>query len=264
MNCLVECIKTLFVQHYPKVFVSQTVFWLASTFLKNPTLVDVAWGANHLVIGYSIFSSSGVLKAAPYGNVIGLALLTVWFLRLSGFIFYNRIVKPHVDPRYEALRKNRNELVYYFFQFHLQGLLCVFTAIPLYYVLTKSAMNPLNWLGVGMCIAGILGEATADQQLQKFKNNRKTSTEVFRQGFFKYARHPNLFFELVFWTGMTMIGISPLNYCTYVAILGPTLLWAIMYYLTIPVTTRHMIKTKPNYKQIMAETHTFWPFTAKH
>ena len=265
MNCFIDCIKTLFTQHYPKVFVSQTIFWLVSTYLKNPTLVDVAWGANHFVLGYSIFSSQKeLLKISPYGNWIGMGLLAIWFLRLSGFIFYNRIWKRHVDPRYEDMRRNKNELIYYFFQFQLQGVLCVFTAIPLYYVLLKSSMNIINWAGVALCIAGIIGEAQADNQIQKFKNTRTSSTDVFREGWFKYSRHPNLFFELCIWTGIAALAITPSNYCSFLALLGPTFLWAIMYYLTIPVTRRHMKKTKPNYDKVISETNVFWPFSGKN
>jgi len=211
-----------------------------------------------MVIGYSILKGLG-LKS----NLIAVGLATAWFFRLSGFIFYNRIWKRHVDPRYEEMRKNKNDYLYYFFQFQLQAVLTVFTAVPLYYALGNTISNPLNLLGVGLCIAGILGEALADQQLQKFKNSKPEKGAVFREGLFKYSRHPNLFFDLTFWTGMAFIGINFTNYCSVISLLGPAFLWFIMYKLTIPITTKHMKKTRPNYEKVIAETHTFWPFTPK-
>ncbi len=261
MNCLVDSVKILFTQHYyPKVLISQTIFWAISTFaIKNPTLVDVAWGANHFLIGYSVLSANGFK-----GNLLGFALVGAWFLRLSGFLFYNRIWNRHVDPRYEHLRKNRNEILYYFFQFHLQGVLSTLTAIPIYFALQQRKLNVFNFVGVFLCLVGIFGETLADQQLQSYKDSRTGTSEVFRGGLFKYARHPNLFFEMVFWTGMAFYSINPGNYCSLAAFAGPFLLYCIIKYLTVPITTKHMLKTKPDYKKVMEETHLFWPFTQKH
>lgn len=254
MNCALSLLGNLFINHYPKVLISQTIMWGISTLIKNPTLVDVAWGMNHFIVGYSIFGQN-----AKFNNIIALGLLTAWFLRLSGFLFYNRILKPYVDPRYEKLAERKNKTLYYFFQFQLQGVLCMFTAIPLYYVFQVGSFNILNYLGVALCIVGIVGESIADHQLQQFKNRRSDSNSVFREGLFKNARHPNLFFELVFWTGMALIGVNFSSACSALTFLGPFILWAVMNYLTIPITTKHM-KKKPNYREIMNETNKFWPF----
>jgi len=161
------------------------------------------------------------------------------------------------------MRKNRNEILYYFFQFHIQGFLCVFTSIPLYFLFANKSLNPLNLIGIGLCLAGIAGEAIADNQIQKFKNIRTKNNTVYREGLFKNARHPNLFFELTFWNGIALLGLNLSNTCSLLTLSGPFLLYLIMKYLTIPVTTRHMIKSKPNYKEIIAATNTFWPFSAK-
>jgi steroid 5-alpha reductase family enzyme len=251
----------MFLTHYPKVLVSQIIFWGLSTLIKNPTLVDVAWGANHFIIGLSILNSNGFSFNNYY---IGLPLLTLWFLRLSGFIFYNRIWKPHVDPRYEHMRRNRNEILYYFFQFQIQGVLCVFTSIPLYFLFTNKSLTPLNLFGVGLCIAGIIGEALADHQLQKHKDTRTNNNSVFKGGLFKYSRHPNLFFELTFWSGISLLSVNLNNPCSLLSLSGPILLYLIMRYLTIPITTKHMMKTKPNYKEHIAESNMFWPFSPKN
>ena len=133
------------------------------------------------------------------------------------------------------------------------------TSTPLYFVFTNTHMRSYNYLGAVLCLVGVLGESIADQQLQKYKNRRDKTSGVFREGLFKNARHPNLFFELVFWFGIGLIGFNHMNPYTLLAFAGPTLLWALMNFLTIPLTTKHMLKTKEEYKKVMLETNKFWP-----
>lgn len=255
------CVYDLFSKHYIKVAISQVVMWGISTAISNPTLVDVAWGFNHVLVGVSILSMNYPKISSP--GIIGTSLLLMWFIRLSGFLFYNRIYKKYVDPRYEKLAKKRNinKTAFYFIQFQLQGVLSMFTSIPLYFALSSARnLTMFNYVFAAIAVAGIIGEAIADQQLQDFKNNRKEGEELFREGLFKKARHPNLFFELVFWCGMAGFAFNPSNLGTLVAFSGPVLLWAIMYYMTIPITTKHMMRTKKNYEEVINETNMFIPF----
>ena len=253
-------VKNLFLTiYYPRVLIHQTLFWGSALFLfKNPTLVDVSWASGHFLIGLSLYMNSGQKFFSPSTLMMG--LVTIWFLRLGGFIFYNRIYKSnHVDPRYEKLRKNRNEFAFYLFQFQFQGILLTLTSIPLIYALQSNhSLNILNYAGILMCIVGIIGEAVSDQQLQNYKDNNITgSKEVFRGGLFKNSRHPNLFFELVFWFGVSFSSIH--NFSSLFSLFGPCLLFLIMKYITIRVTEKHMMDTRPNYKEIIKETNMFLP-----
>lgn len=260
MDCLLGTFKKIFTEHYfPKILISQTAFWGVAMFvLKNHTLVDVAWGTNQLLIGYSFFAANGFK-----GSYVGFAILAIWALRLSGFIFYNRIWKPYVDPRYEILRRQRNEIFYFLFQFQLQGILLTLTSIPLYFAFQERKLTNFNYFGIALCIIGIIGEAIADYQLQNYKNTRSNSQGIFRGGLFKHSRHPNLFFELTFWVGMGIFAINTSNYCSLLSLLGPTLLFLIIKNITVRVTTKHMIESKPEFKQVLKETHMFWPFSSK-
>lgn len=65
----------------------------------------------------------------------------------------------------------------------------------------------------------------------------------------------------MFWSGLAVSAIDMKDIGgTVWAGLGPLALWAIMNYVTIPVTTAHMKKTKPNYEDVIKETNKFWPF----
>jgi len=262
MNSIYTCMYDLFAKHYLKVAISQVAMWGISTIISNPTLVDVAWGLNHVIIGVGILYQNYAKLSLP--GIIGSGLLFLWFLRLSGFLFYNRIYKEkYVDPRYEKLARKRdvNKTVYYFFQFQFQGILSTLTSIPLYFALNSArSLSGFNYLFVVTAIVGIIGEAIADNQLQNFKNNRKSSEELLRDGLFKKARHPNLFFELMFWFSMAGFAFNPSNYASLFAFVGAIFLWSIINFLTVPITTKHMLRSKKNYDQVIRETNKFVPF----
>lgn len=102
-------------------------------------------------------------------------------------------------------------------QFAIQGLLLCATSIPLYFVFKNQAifaggvLTVKNLAALGLISFGIVGEAISDNQLEKYKELKKRggTDEVFcRDGFWQKSRHPNLFFELMTWTGFSLFGSS--------------------------------------------------------
>jgi steroid 5-alpha reductase family enzyme len=267
-STLLTCLKDLFVRQLPKVAVTEFVMWGLSTYINNPTLVDVTWCLNHWIVGTSIATQNFTdlsLVLSGRKNLLHWGLLSMWLVRLGGFLFYTRIMKPYVDPRYKSMaaKRNMNESLYYFMQFQFQGVLSMITAIPLYFLFNQKSQELQwnNYLGVGLAVAGLVGEAVADNQLYAFKQKRKEKSETLREGLFKKARHPNLFFECVFWSGLAVSAIDTNDVAgTWWAGLGPLALWAIMNYVTIPITTSHMKKSKANYEETIKSTNKFWPF----
>ena len=64
------------------------------------------------------------------------------------------------------------------------------------------------------------------------------------EGLWARTRHPNLWYELEFWIGFAIIGIGDGNsWIRIFPFIGPICLWAVMYFLTIPLTEKTM---KPN------------------
>lgn len=265
---LLTALKDLFLKQLPKVALMELVMFGISRLIDNPTIVDVTWCINHWLVGTSIATNNFTNLSLVFSgrkNTIHFALLSAWLARLGGFLLYTRIIKPYVDPRYKTLatKAKINQNLYYFLQFQGQGVLSIMTAMPLYYLFNQNSQELAwnNYLGIGLAVAGILGEAVADQQLYNFKQNRKEKSEEFRGGLFKKSRHPNLFFELVFWFGLATSAVDLKNVSgTAWGFLGPMALFYIMNNLTIPITTSHMKKTRPNYAETIKKTNKFWPF----
>lgn len=265
---MINIFKNSLTQILPKLAVSQFIGWGISVAIDNTTLVDVAWGFNHLLFAAAVstanFKDLGLLASNPR-KMVGMFLISVWFTRLAGFIFKERIYNRHVDPRYTELAENRNMSKYFFgfIQFQTQGLLILFTGFSINYLFLNPAtiIGPLGYLGIVTCLVGVIGEAIADQQLQNFKNTNTNPQAVFREGLFKKSRHPNLFFEIVFWTGISIYSLNPSNLLLSLpAFLGPISLYFIMAKLTIPITEAHMKKKRPNYDQVLRQTNKFLPF----
>jgi len=266
---LLSACSELFFSHFPKVALAQFVFWLGYVYTKKPQIVDVGWATCHCLIGWLIatqgfsdFSSLSNLKTQLY-----LGVLTLWFIRLGGYLFYDRIIKQQEpDPRYEFFArkfKNLKPLIY-FFQFQQQGFIMMLTAFPLYFLFhQKSSSFALNnYIGLALSVIGTIYHAISDMQLYNFKQNRRKDekNKVFRGGLWKKSRHPNLFFDVVTWTGFAISALDMNNIGgTSWAFLGPLILWAAMNFITTPITEKHMKQTKPNYDRVIQETNKFIP-----
>lgn len=252
----------------PKLAISQLIGWGMSCAIDNTTLVDVAWGFNHFL--FAALSSTNNLKEIPLllshpRKLIGFALISLWFTRLSGFLFKERIWNRHVDPRYVELSKKRkmSTNIFSFFQFQLQGFLILFTGFSINYLFINPAlqMGVTGIIGIATCLIGIVGEAIADNQLQNFKNMNTDPQATFRGGLFKKSRHPNLFFELVFWSGIAIYSLNPANLLfSLPTFLGPVSLYFVMTKLTIPITESHMRKKRTDYNKVLESTNKFLPF----
>mmetsp|Transcript_139694 Transcript_139694/g.197836 ORF Transcript_139694/g.197836 Transcript_139694/m.197836 type:complete len:171 (-) Transcript_139694:230-742(-) len=114
-------------------------------------------------------------------------------------------------------------------------------------------------IGIVLVFVGIIGEAVADQQLEAFKK-KGTRGGIFASGLWTYSRHPNLFFELVVWLGFALGGIDN-NGIEALGFISVVILWAIMRFLTLPITEEYMEKTRPvTFKEFKKRSNMFLIF----
>jgi len=175
--------------------------WLISIKLRNAGIVDVAWslGFTPVVWFYYLMAAGN-----PARKLIIALMVSIWSLRL-GMHLYKRVMGHHPveDARYAQFRKKWgptfNLKMYWFFQ--IQAVLLWALSYPF----LVAAHNPdpsihwLEWLGLALWIMGVRGETIADQQLTDFAAQPQNKGKVCQQGFWRYSRHPNYFFEWVIW-----------------------------------------------------------------
>ena len=69
-------------------------------------------------------------------------------------------------------------------------------------------IHPVTWIGAGLWVISVLGEAIADQQLRQFKRNPLNKGSVCRDGLWNFSRHPNYFFEWLIWVAFALLATA--------------------------------------------------------
>lgn len=163
-----------------------------------------------------------------------------------------------------------NPNIIYLIQFELQALLAVFSSCSLYFIFKENDVENgadffsewNNILGGIIIIISIIGEACSDYQLEEFKKNislnGSTAKKVCEDGFWKYSRHPNLFFEFGIWIGFAIAAIKKTEFL--LGMISPLTLFIIVNFLSLPITEKHMAKSRPYWEDYCSRTNRYFPF----
>ncbi|MDO3379786.1 DUF1295 domain-containing protein [Geoalkalibacter halelectricus] len=243
------------------IFMS-AVFVLAMR-LKNNSIVDIAYGLAFVLVGWITFAVYG--DAHPRQLLI-LALVTLWGLRLAGHIFLRKQGEQGEDFRYRQWRQEWGKTIVWrsFLQiFMLQGAVVFVVALPILLIMQQPgpALGLLDVLGVLIWLIGFAFEAIGDWQLLRFKRNSARRGHIIQQGLWRYTRHPNYFGEATLWWGMLLIALTaPWG---AIAILSPLLI----NFLLLKVSGIPMLEAKyrnhPEFEAYKQRTNGFFPWFPK-
>jgi steroid 5-alpha reductase family enzyme len=260
-----------------------TVLWVASIPLRNVSIVDIFWGLGFVGVNGWFYAAG---EGDPVRKGLLLVLVTVWGLRLSGYLAWRNIGKGE-DFRYQEFRRQYGEGRYwwlsYFQVFLLQGVLMGVIALPLamgmgvgyceewmQYVMsaknldgantigTACDLNALDYAGIGVWCIGFLFEAGGDWQLARFKAHPAHKGKVMDRGFWRYTRHPNYFGDAMVWWGYGLVSV------------GAGVLWGlvgsvVMTLLLVKVSgvallEKSLKEEKPGYADYVRRTNAFIPW----
>ena len=238
--------------------------WIISIPLKDVSIVDSFWGFGFGLSSLGIFLLSNGMKSTA--QMILLAAVIAWSLRLGGYLFWRWSQEEEEDRRYQAMRKNRPlfwlQSIYIVFVF--QGLLMWVIALPVTHTLahthtTTEPVSALALLGLAVALAGLVIETVSDWQLVRFRANPDNQGKILETGLWGRSRHPNYFGDTTFWWGVWIIccAISPL---AVYFVFAPLL----MNYLIVKISGADLLdkvlaKRKPGYEDYMARTNRFVP-----
>lgn len=190
---------------------------------KNFSLIDIAWGLVMSIVGiYLIATQSLEIK-----NTISIALIVIWGLRLSIYLFSRNWNKKE-DYRYENIKsrfKSKNTLLEAFIKvFLLQAvLLYIMMFMP---TLSTTINHQTNFylfgLGIAVAIFGLIFESISDYQLAQFKKEKTNKGKLMTSGLWSISRHPNYFGEIIFWWGIFISLFK--NHYSLVGIISPLLI----------------------------------------
>lgn len=240
------------------------LIWLISVYINNAGLVDVGWALG-LVVLAAWYAWRG--HGFPMRKWILAGMIGLWGLRLATHLV-RRIASEPEDGRYQQLRRDwqgSNVNLRFLFFFEAQALLDALLSLPI----LIAALNPaprlsvLEYAGIALWLAAVIGESIADTQLAAFKRDPANRGHVCQRGFWNYSRHPNYFFEWFVWVAWAVYALaSPLG---WLAMICPVLMLVFLLRVTgIVATEAQALRSRgEEYARYQQSTSAFVPWFKK-
>jgi steroid 5-alpha reductase family enzyme len=237
--------------------------WLLSLRLRNVSIVDSLWSLMFLAQAwiYALGASDGTALDARAWLL--LALVSLWALRLSGYITWRN--RGHgEDRRYQAIRA-RNEphfaLKSLYLVFLLQAVLAWIVSLPLLGAVrahgVAGALGPLDLAGAALWLLGFVFEAGGDWQLARFKARAGSQGKVMDRGFWRLTRHPNYFGEFCIWWAFYLLALSA---GAWWSLPGPLLMSVLLLRVSgVTLLERDIGERRPQYAEYVRRTNAFFP-----
>jgi len=238
------------------------VFCLAMA-VRDNSIVDIAYGLAFLLVGWSAYVSDGSGHAR---QLLLLALVTIWGLRLATHIFLRKLGEEGEDFRYRQWREAWGKTFIWrsFLQiFMLQGSVVFLVALPLLLVINEPGgeLTLFDLLGTLIWLIGFSFESIGDWQLLRFKENPVNKGQVIQTGLWRYTRHPNYFGEAALWWGIFLIALSSPQ--GFIGVISPVLIG----FLLLKVSGIPMLEAKysgnAEFQKYKERTNGFFPWWPK-
>lgn len=247
------------------LFVVMSITAIFSESIKNAGIVDVIWALGFIpLVLIDAYLGEGALER----KWLLVSMISIANLRLGWHLLRRAVhAHPEEDPRYHALREQWGNSAGWKFWlvFLLQGLIMLLLSVPFMLIANnpKPAIHALEWVGIGIWLVGLIGEAIADGQLASFKRQAENKGKICLVGLWRYSRHPNYFFEWVQWIGIAVFALmSPFGaWMLYVPIL---MLYLLTKVTGVAATEAQMLKSRGEpYRQYQQATSAFVPWPPK-
>jgi steroid 5-alpha reductase family enzyme len=236
----------------------QLVLYLNQLRTGDATAVDAGWGIGLACAG-ALYAALGDGDLSH--RVLIAVLAGIEFGRVA-LVVVRRLGESE-DSRYAELRarwRARNaEQTRFFVFFQAQALLVPLLSVPFVAAAENGhdGLEPLEWAGVAVWLAGASFEALADRQLRRFKAANGGLT--MRSGLWRYSRHPNYFGQWLTWIGFALIALAaPYG---WVGLVSPALILVLILFVTgIPPSEEQALKRRgEDYRRYQRETSPFLP-----
>jgi steroid 5-alpha reductase family enzyme len=234
--------------------------WAIQRWTGRSGWIDTIW---------SFAVGSGGMAAALFADgdftrrMIALALIAAWSLRLGSHIAARTHGRDE-DPRYAKLVEewgDRASLRLFLF-LQVQALAAFILVFAVYLAATNDASFPgvFDVLALVIAAVALCGEAIADRQLALFRRTPEAKTEVCETGLWRYSRHPNYFFEWLFWCCWLAFSL-PGPAWSWLAILAPVqMYWLLVHVSGIPPLEEHMLRSRgEKFRALQRRVNAFFP-----
>ena len=267
MNLFLGLDIQLMFEAIPLLFLIAMGAWLVSLVIEDTSIVDYFWSLMLLGSAATYAYQVGFENSLSTVNLVLLTMVTLWALRLSGFLVLRGRNRGE-ERRYKAMRKrlSPNFAVKSLFKIFLLRAFLIWMLSSLFAVALSSA-STLSWnnwhtAGAALWMSGFLLQTLADLQLYRFNQLVVRKSETLTNGLWRYSRHPNYFGECCVWCGWVLFAVPAASAATLPwLLLAPMIMIALLIKLSgIRHMERGITERRPDYRQYMETTSAFIPW----
>jgi len=173
--------------------------------LKTDKLTDASYALTFITLSVASFC----LHQVSFSKLIYLLMITIWALRLGGFLLI-RIWKTGTDRRFDDMRGKFWRLGKFWVLQALSVWIILLPALLLFFN-SSVRLTAVSLVGTIIWLAGLGIEALADWQKYQFSNNPRNKGAWIETGIWKFSRHPNYLGEILVWIGVYLAVASSLS-----------------------------------------------------
>ncbi|MGO9429875.1 DUF1295 domain-containing protein [Rhodoblastus sp.] len=244
---------------------AMTLAWCVQRRTGSSGWIDAIWSFS--VGGFGVLSAFAPPPAPQEGRALLVACLVgLWALRLGSHIAL-RSSRGGEDPRYADLAKQWGEAfprrLLLFLQVQALAALVLVAALRLAATNPAPFPGPADVLALIIALIAVAGESLADAQLQRFRRRQSDRNSFCESGLWRWSRHPNYFFEWLFWLTCPLLAIdlSGNHPCGWLALAAPALMYVLLAHVSgVPPLEAHMLASRgESFRALQRRVNAFFP-----
>lgn len=218
--------------------------WFIQRKTGNSGWIDTIWSAG---TGLTALVAIWGIDGDPARRAVAAVAIALWSLRLAGHIAA-RSAGAREDPRYAALAEEWGSAMarrlFQFLQIQAMAAFVLVVAVQASVSYASPFGSPADVVFILLAASALAGEAVSDRQLATCR--RKGAGGICETGLWAHSRHPNYFFEWLFWCAWPFLAVSagcglPLA----LSLLAPVMMYALLVHVSgIPPLEAHMLKSR--------------------
>lgn len=239
---------------------AMTAAWAVQRLTGASGWIDTIWS---LAVGCGGIAAAIFAHGSFDRRIACLIVITLWALRLAGHIG-SRTHGAGEDPRYAKLIEQwGGSAAWRLFLFlQIQAVAAFILVLAVYLAAANGAPYPrfVDLAGIVVAALALAGEAASDAELARFRRTPEAKTEVCELGFWRYSRHPNYFFEWLFWCCWPVFALTA-SVWTWASLLAPLLMyWLLVHVSGIPPLEEHMLRSRgEKFRALQRRVNAFFP-----
>ena len=235
--------------------VATAVVFALSMVLANSSLYDPYWSVAPPVvaIAWAAVSPAGLSSGATARQIVVIALVVIWAIRLTGNWAIGWHGLTQEDWRYVMMRDDtRGRLPWWLVSFvgvQLVPTLVVFVGLlPLWPALgaPRHSFNVLDVIAAIVTATAIAVETIADNQMRTFARDPANRGRTIDVGLWSRSRHPNYLGEIGMWCGLFLFGLAADPHWWW-TIAGPVVMVLLFETASIPMMETRSLQRRPDY-----------------